>query len=66
MRSIIVAPSILAADFQRLGEEGATMRIAFFAASPISTTKPTWVRMLLSCPPSTTPTSRSLMAMEAL
>jgi hypothetical protein len=33
-----------------------TIRIAFFAASPISTTKPTCVRMLLSCPRSTTPT----------
>ena len=32
-----------------------TIRMAFLAASPISTTKPTWVRMLLSCPRKMTP-----------
>ena len=30
------------------------------AASAISTTKPTWVRMLLSCPRSTTPTIEAI------
>src|SRR4029078_12552687 len=33
----------------------ATMRMAFWAASPTSTTKPIWVRMLMSCPMMRTP-----------
>ena len=39
-----------------------TIRIAFLAARPISTMKPTWVRMLLSCPRSTTPVIEAIEA----
>lgn len=38
-----------------------TIRIAFFAASAISTTRPTWVRMLLSIARRFTPSSAARM-----
>ena len=38
-----------------ISRANSTIRIAFFAASPTSTTKPIWVRMLTSCPMIRTP-----------
>ena len=40
--------------------------MAFLAASPISTMKPTWVRMLLSCPRSDTPTMEATRHMGTI
>ncbi len=55
-RAASTAASMRSRPWSSICLANSTIRIAFFAARPISTTKPTWVRILLSCPRSTTPT----------
>ena len=49
-----------------LARANSTIKMAFFAASPTRTTKPIWVKMLLSLPVTQTPTIADNKAIGAI